>query len=117
MVTTRPLKSAERFILQQLATKLDLPVRAQLLEDLERATAELINPDGSILRFHIRGYERPVYEGSLLFPVEATAKDIDGADLGILLHGDGNGRLFELEIIRWGPGELREPRLDSLAVF
>jgi hypothetical protein len=113
----RELKAVEKLIVRTLAEKLDPMQRDQLLSDIAHAQVEPLNDSGTILRFHITGYSRPVPEGDQLFPVEAKAKDLDGADLEITLHHDRNGRLLDLEIIRWESGPFVEPRMESLVVY
>jgi hypothetical protein len=43
--------------------------------------------------------------------------DKDGADLTVLLHADKNGRLLELEFIRWGEGDLLGQKWETLTLY
>src|SRR5262245_2500498 len=102
----RPLKRHERELIDRIAERLDERQRRQLLEDADVATAETINDNGSIIRFHLQGYERPPYRGQHAIPVEAVVQDADGASISVLLHQDENDRLYELEFVRYDDGDL-----------
>lgn len=110
----RPLTYEERTLIANFASRLKEGQRTQLLEDLENASAELGNPDGSRVQFEIAGYERPPYLGQHLFPVEGKMLDYDGNELSVLLYADENDRLLELEFIRWDSSELLGPCWDTL---
>jgi hypothetical protein len=79
--------------------------RIQLLTDIESATIE-VSPDGAILEFHVEGYIRPPYDGQSMFkgkdgfPVDGFVADNDGEETEVLLFGDGNHRLLELELLK-----------------
>jgi len=77
---------------------------AQLLADLETASAISATEDGSGVQFYIAGYDRPLYKGQFPYGVEGKMLDQDGAAMSVLLHADENRRLFEPEFIRWGEG-------------
>jgi uncharacterized protein DUF6984 len=111
---TRPLTRQERAIIDRFAERLDERQRRQLLEDAAVATAETINDDGSIIRFHLVGYEHPPHRGQHAFPVEGTVLDADGASVSVLLHQDENDRLYELEFVRYDDGDLIEPKWETL---
>ena len=96
------------------ASKLAKDQRAQLLKDLEDASAELGTADGSRVLFDIAGYERPPYRGQHPFSVEGRMLDSDGNELSVLLYADENDRLLELEFIRWDSCDLLGPRWDTL---
>jgi hypothetical protein len=110
----RPLEQHERELIDRIAERLDERQRRQLLEDAGVATAETINDDGSIIRFHLQGYERPPYRGQHAIPVEAVVQDADGASISVLLHQDENDRLYELEFVRYDDGELMAPKWETL---
>jgi hypothetical protein len=113
---TRPLTRLERELIDRFADRMDEPLRRRLLEDAAVATAETVNDDGSIVRFHLQGYERPAYRGQHVFPVEGTVQDADGASVSVLLHQDENDRLYELELVRYDEGDLIEPKWETLKV-
>lgn len=110
----RPLTHEERTLIVNFASKLDEAERTQLLEDLENSSATPGTPDGSRVLFDIAGYERPPYRGQHLFRVEGRMLDSDGTELSVLLHADENGRLLELELIRWDSNDLLGPRWETL---
>jgi hypothetical protein len=111
---TRSLTPQERQIIDRFAERLDGPQQRQLLEDAAGATAEIINDDGSIIRFHLQGYEHPPYRGQHAVPVEGIVQDADGASVSVLLHQDENNRLYELEFVRYDDGDLLELKWETL---
>ena len=113
-MTMRSLTHEEGKLIASFAAKLDLAERTQLLEDIARSSATPATPDGSRIVFDIAGYERPAYRGQHLFGVEGRMLDSDGAELSVLLHADENGRLLELEFIRWDASDLLGPRWETL---
>jgi hypothetical protein len=113
----RPLTSREKDLLRRMADKLRDQERKQLLADLERAVADPLTSDGSRIRFEIAGYQRPPRQGQHLLGVEGKTHDRDGTELTVLLHADENGRLLELEVIRWGQGDLTDPDWNALSLY
>jgi hypothetical protein len=109
----RSLTNEEKMLISAFAGRLGEGERQQLLEDMGNATAEWVVPDRSRVLFEIAGYERPPYRGQHVL-VEGRMFDSDGAELSVLLHGDENSRLLELEFIRWGSDDLQGPRWDTL---
>lgn len=110
----RKLTSDERRVIQELALRLPTEKRNQLLTDMERATAESVPGNSARILFTIAGYERPSYRGQHPFHVEGTVQDRDGNELSVLLHADENGRLLELEIVRFDKGGIIEPDWNTL---
>jgi len=88
-----------------------------LLDDVANAKIESITPDNSRFIFHIAGYQRPVYEGQRLYGAEGTMLDGDSAHIDVLLFADNNGRLLELEFVRYESGDLVEPQWSTLEVI
>lgn len=41
-------------------------------------------------------------------------RDRDDAELTVVLYADENGRLLELEFMRWADGDLQAPNWDTL---
>lgn len=114
---TRPLTPQERELIDRIADRLDERQRRQLLDDATVATAEAVNDDGSIIRFHLEGYDRPPYRGQHAVPVEGIVQDADGASISVLLHQDENNRLYELEFVRYDDGDLMAPKWDTLKLM
>ena len=110
----RPLTPVERAVLRRFADKLHDGERDRLLEDVDRSTARAATPDGSRIVFEIEGYVRPPYRGQRAFDVEGRARDRDGTELTVVLHADENGRLLELEVIRWDDGDVIGPDWGTL---
>ena len=113
----RPLSYEERFLIARFAEKLSGARREQLLSDASHATAEAIATDGSRIIFNLADYHRPPYRGQHSFGVEGRMLDTDEAELSVCLYADENGRLLELEFIRWDSTTLLGPRRDTLKVF
>jgi hypothetical protein len=105
----RPLTQIERSVIRAIAEKLPPDRQRQLLADLDLATAHPALPDGSIVTFSIAGYDRSPYCGQHSFGVEGELVDKDGTKVGLILFADPNDRLLELELIRWGDGDLIDP--------
>ena len=104
-------------LIARIAEQLAPNERAQLLADAEDAMVEPVVTDGSRLIFHIAGHRRAPYEGQHLYGAEATMLDGDFAELEVLLFADSDGRLLELEFVRYDPGDLAGPLWDTLKVF
>lgn len=97
----RPPTEDEKRLITKVAKTLGGAEGAQLLEDLPRTTVASATSDGSRVEFEIAGYTRPVYRGQHPFGIEGKMLDRDGTELSVLLHADENGRLYELEFVRW----------------
>jgi hypothetical protein len=110
----RPLTEDERDFIVRLGEKLGGSEGIQLLADVKIASAKASTPNESRILFEIPGYERPAYMGQRPYGIEGKMRDRDGAELTVLLHADENGRLFELEFIRWGEGDLIGPDWKTL---
>jgi hypothetical protein len=95
--------------------------REYLLNDLPNCMVEGANHDGSILRFHIDGYQRPphrgqdIYRGRDRFPVQGTVIDADGAEIDVLLFVV-HGRVYELELVKQSASGLVAPDWTSFRV-
>jgi hypothetical protein len=111
----RPLTENERMLVSRMAEKLPDNKRTQIMSDLERAKAESLNDDESIIRFDIAGYQHPTSIGRIII-ADGMAKDKDGADLEVILFTDSDGRLYELEIVRFEEGGLVAPDWATLAI-
>lgn len=116
-MTMRDLTPAERNVIREVARRLPDGERDRLLEDMERATAESQSVDGSRIVFSIAGYVRPPYRGQHPYPVEGKVQDRDGSELSVLLHADENGRLLELEVVRFDEGDVMGPVWGTLRLW
>ena len=110
----RPLTGVERKIVRWFAEQVDQPQRQSLLSDLDQALAEEIHDEQLTIRFHIDGYTRPPYRLERSLPIDAMALDADGANLAVTVAADENGRLFELQVIRFERGHVLAPDWDTL---
>ncbi|WGS87484.1 hypothetical protein [Methylomonas sp. UP202] len=110
----RLLNACEKTMIKKVAERLSERDGAQLLEDLARAFVAAETSDRSRVTFGIYGYVRPPYRGQRSFGVEGMLKDNDGTDVSVDLFADDNGRLLELELIRWGHGDLIKPDWHTL---
>lgn len=113
----RSLTDEEKNLIRQISEKLSGSEGGQLLVDLKNASAVPATADNARIQFEISGYERPPYKGQHPYGVEGKMLDEDGAELSVLLHADENGRLFELEFIRWGEGNLINPNWSTLKLY
>ena len=113
----RSLTQIEKSIIRQIAERLPSNKQHQLLDDLSRSQAEPVTPDEARIIFHISGYQRPPYRGQHSFGVEGELHDKDGTKLTLDLFADENDRLLELELIRWGDGDLIAPEWSTLKLY
>lgn len=113
----RALTQEEQNVIRAIAEKLSPDNQRQLLADLELATAYPALPDNSIIKFSIAGYDRPSYDGQHSFGVEGELLDRDGTRVGVILFVDQNDRLLELELIRWGDGDLINPNWETFKLY
>ncbi|WP_146075477.1 DUF6984 family protein [Achromobacter xylosoxidans] len=114
---TRQLLQEEWNVIRAVAEKLPIDRKNRLLADLELATAYSFLPDNSIIKFNIAGYNRPPRGGQDSFGVEGELLDRDGTRVGLILFADKNDRLLELELIRWGDGDLIGPKWETLKLY
>lgn len=110
----RELTSSEMRVIREVAARLPESERDRLLADMEVATADIRSKDGSRIAFDIPGYIRPAYRGQHPFGVEGKVLDRDGSELSVLLHADENGRLLEMELVRFDEGRVLEPDWSTL---
>jgi len=110
----RLLSAAEVSVIRWFAERVEEPLRQTLLTDLITARVEEIHDGQLTLCFEIEGYTRPQYRLERPFPVDAAALDADGATLAVVLSADENGRLFELQIIRFEQGPVLGPNWATL---
>lgn len=113
----RPLSENERNLITRFAAKLSEVEGAQLIADAAHATAKAVTPDASRIMFQIDGYNRPPYRGQHPFRVEGRMNDSDAVELSVSLYADENGRLLELEFIRWDSKAIQELQWQTLQVF
>jgi hypothetical protein len=112
----RPLTKDEKELITKFANRLAENERQQLIADMMKATATLDVLDGSRIRFEIKDYLRSEYRGQHPFGIEGRMLDDDDIELTVLLHADENGRLFELEFIRWDSSDLIGPKWETLKI-
>lgn len=108
---------SELQLIKKFAEKLAPIERNQLLLDASNAMIQSAVADSSRLVFHISGYQRPSDGGQCLYAVEGKMLDADSAELDVLLFADKNGRLLELEFIRYDPGGLIGLCWNTLKVY
>src|SRR5216683_2103044 len=113
----RRLTEMETKVIRRVAEKLPKDLQQQLLTDLVHSQAEDATPDGSRVVFHISRYQHAPYRGQHSYGVEGDLVDKDGETLSFDLFADENGRLLELEVIRWAGGPLIEPDWDTLKLY
>jgi hypothetical protein len=113
----RSLTGDEQALIRRVAERLPAAQRESLLTDLSSAMAQDMSPDRGRVAFAINGHMRPAYRGQHPFPVEGKVLDRDGAELSVLLHADENGRLLELELVRFDEGHVLEPDWNTLQLW
>ncbi len=110
----RPPTVMERNVVRWFAERVDEHQRQSLLSDLDHASAEEIQDEQLTIRFDIEGYTRPPYRGECPLPIDAMVLDADGEHLAVILSADENGRLFELQVIRFERGPVLRPEWATL---
>lgn len=104
------LKIGELNSLTMIVNALDDRIRCSILKDIATSIARPLRPDRSIIEFDISGYIRPESRlGQKPLPVEGEVYDSDGQKLTVVVYSDSNGRLFEMEIIRYAEGNVLDP--------
>jgi hypothetical protein len=91
--------------------------QAVLLDDLVNASVQEENEDCSRIIFNICGYVRPQYRGQHSYGIEGSLQDMDGTSVSVDLFADENNRLLEMELIRWGNGNLQKPDWATLSLL
>lgn len=109
----RPLNANEIRIIKRFAEHLSKDDQRQIFCDLAGLSIRSATEDGEVFAFEIEGYERPPYTGQRDVDVDARVLDSDGAVIGIVLYTDQNGRLLELEYIRWDLEKIQDPQWDT----
>lgn len=113
----RSISRFEQQLIGGVAERVPSSDGARLRADMMAATATDVVLDGSRVSFSLDGYDSPDYEGQHPFPVEIRLCDSDGSELTAVLYADGNGRLYELEMIRWDGGPLVSPDPGTLKFY
>jgi len=110
----RPLNGIEASVVRWFAEHVPEPQRHSLLQDLENAVAETTNNEQLTIRFEIGGYSRPEHHLERPLPLDTVVLDADGAKLDVTLATDKNGRLLELQILRFERGPVIGPDWQTL---
>jgi len=110
----RPLKDSELFALRWFAARVDELQRDSLLKDLQHASAREIRDDQLLIEFDLAGYSRPESAARRAMPIDAAVLDADGALLNVALSTDENGRLLDLEVLRFDEKPVAGPDWSTL---
>lgn len=113
----RALSDAEKSLISRMAEKLPEKTRSQIMNDLSNAAVEFEYDKGSIVVLKIAGYERPADQSLKPFAVDGLVKDTDGEKIDVILHGDVNERLFQLELLRYAKGDIIGPDWNTLQLY
>jgi hypothetical protein len=112
----RLVSAMERELVVRMCEGLPAAQRGKMLADLANASVELLNDDGSILRFELHNYIRSPGAGRRI-AVDGTASDRDGAHLNVILFIDENDRLYELELVRFDEGKVVGPNIETFKEY
>ena len=105
--TLRKLHAHERLLIEAVAKVLPAEPAAQLRADVDAAMA--VDQSRALVGFVVAGHARSEPPGDHPYPVEIEVPDADGEALSIILFADGDGRLLQLEIIRWDDEAVTAP--------
>lgn len=108
------ISDTERHLIAYVASMLPPDEREDLMRDLDISHVARRSEDMQLVRFEIDGYTRPDYIGQRPYSAEAILKDVDDAELLLIIFKDQNQRLLELEIVRFDGGALQRPVLSTL---
>lgn len=114
---TRELSNNERAIIERVAAKLPATDRDALINEMNGATVVEESGDGGTVLFALPNYVRPAYLGQHSYGVEGKMRDADGTEISVILYADENNRLLELELLRWGEGNLQAPNFGTLKFY
>lgn len=116
-MTNDKLTHGELGAIEEIAQSLDDYDNNKLMDDVKIAGVEIKNKDRSIIAFLLPGYSRPdSVNGQESYPFEGQVDDKDGEKLSVILYKDINGRLVELELIRYASGDVVGPNWDTFRV-
>ncbi|WP_319276653.1 hypothetical protein [Stenotrophomonas sp.] len=107
----RTLHAHERLLIEAVAAVLPADPAAQLRADAGVVMA--VDESTLLVGFVLAGHARPTPPGDHPYPVDIEVPDADGEALSIILFADEDGRLLQLEIIRWDDEAVRAPRWDE----
>ena len=107
----RTLHAHERLLIEAVAAVLPADPAAQLRADAGVVMA--VDESTLLVGFVLAGHARPTPPGDHPYPVDIEVPDADGEALSIILFADEDGRLLQLEIIRWDDEAVRAPKWDE----
>lgn len=110
------MSASEKMIVARMCEGLPPAQRARMLADLASASVQPLNDDGSIVEFQLQDYTRFPGIGRRV-AVDGIASDRDGAHLNVILFTDENGRLYELEVVRYDEGNVIGLDMETLKVY
>jgi hypothetical protein len=110
----RPISPVEEQIVHWFAKRVADPQGQSLLWGLDTSTVEEVRDEHLSIMFHLKSYARPPGPIVRPVPVDAMVQDADGAKLAATLFTDENGRLLELEVLRFEPGPVLRPDWATL---
>jgi len=113
----RPLTATEIAVVRWFALQIDEPQRESLINDVDKATADEIRDEQLTIRFDLEDYTRPPYRFERPLPIDAAVLDTDGSTLAVVLATDENGRLFQLQVIRFEDGPILGPDWSTLRLL
>lgn len=117
VMKARALTEDEMELVARIAAWVPEDRRDQLLYDAAHSMVKVCAKDRAMLEFDIKGYDRPPYRGKDQFMVDARLFDADNAEINVFVYTDENGRLLELEYMRWDMKEVICPQLDMLSIL
>jgi len=106
----------ERGLLLAIADKLNDDSRTKLRADIELVSSCVTSDDGSFISFELSNYQRPAYDGHDSFEFQGSLDDSNGVPMTALVNADVNGRLLEIEFLRWGEGGTIVPNWKTLRI-
>ena len=112
-----PLNDLEEALIRGVVAHLPSAEGLSLLSDLQNLEGVQRIESQWKTTFVLQQYARPPYRGQHPYPVEIRVNDADGSELTAILFADENGRLFELELIRWDAKPIEAPVEGTLRFY
>lgn len=113
-MTMYQLKNEAYEVALKFARQLNPELAKTLLSDLNGANLLPQNDIGTMVEFVLPDSDPPKSGGLGDYGIEGVVNDADGAEMIVLLHTDSNGRLKDIELIRFHNGCVIQPDWTTL---
>jgi len=102
-------------VIQAVAAALGGENGKRLEEEYSQCSIVSLNETETIIRFLLPGRVVSGARGQASYGIEMTVNDADGQEIVVDLYRDFEGRLLELELIRFADGPVINPKWETLS--